>query len=121
MATALNLDNLLVGDSTFRDEKEREREINKVFSTFFPKPIKKGWFIFKRLQHQRLTREQITEILIKNHLVRENADSETATNEAINRNYDIDTWGRTYAFMEMINGGGHKIYEFQLREYEKRF
>lgn len=108
---------LLEGDSTFREKDEKEIVANKRFATLFPKPIKSGWFIFGKLEYPKLTREQIKEILVKNHLVREGADVETATHEALKRDYDIETYGDTYVFVGMTNGNGHKAYEFQLRRH----
>ena len=115
---ALSLDILVEGESTFKEEDKdkREIEVNKRFATLFPKPIKKSWF-FGKLEYPQLTREQIKQTLVKHHLVREGADVETATDEALNRNYDIETYGDSYAFVEMINTKGHKVYEFKLGRY----
>ena len=116
---ALNLDKLLEGDSTFRERYKLEQgfEVNKRFADFFPKPLKDGVFFWKKLEYPKLTREQIKEILVRNHLVGEGADAETATNEALKRRYKIGEYEGSYFFVELINGNGQKAYEFRWEKY----
>ncbi len=120
---ALNLDKLLEGDSTFRERRDQEIEINRKFVGLFPQPAKKGWFIFKSLEYPKLTKEQIGETLAKNHLVKENADLEEAIDEALKRTYDVGRWylrtenTSSYTFVELTNGTGQKVYEFQRTVY----
>ena len=110
--TALNLDKLLEGDNISMGRLNRMITANRKFVNLFPEPIEKGRFIFRILEYPKLTREQIKETLVRNHLV--NGSAESATNEALMRNYYI-TYEDAYTFVEMTNKEGNKVYEFQLR------
>ncbi len=114
MTSSLYLEKLIAGDTQFKIKEERIREIDKRFVALFPKPVRKGWFIFGRLEFQELTRLQIKEILVRNHLVVKGMNPEVATDQALEGNYYIS--GQLYKFEELLDGDNNKCYKFQPRD-----
>jgi hypothetical protein len=63
-----------------------------------------------------LTREQIKEAIVKNNLAGYNANPETATDEALIKDYNMGNcfWG---SFVELTNGSGQKVYQFKIEDW----
>ena len=120
MVSALNLDKLLEGDSTFRTEEEKVMESTRRFVALFAR--KKGWFIFKKLEYPLFKREQIREILVRNNFVKEGVDIEIAIKEALKKEYIVRTGVdlgldiEYYQFVEATDQNGCKAYRLQFGE-----
>lgn len=131
MESALNLEGLLVGDSTFRTSNQRAAEAAKRFvrliaSTPCPKEDKERGTnnIFTKLirlitlgagEPPMFTREQIQEILVRSNLVREGTELSIAVDEVLKKKYTFedDRGFSQYWFTELIDGNGNKLYDFR--------
>ena len=80
--TALDLSILLDEHPMPKGSADRKKiKADEIFIHLFPKPTRTYSIPLSYTETYKLfTREQIREILIKNHLVRKGADVETATN-----------------------------------------